>query len=254
MQVDYPTETVPATPEYFLELFRLDENAADLTMDDPLRYLLTHIDEFTFQSSKRMFDFLNQVFPGCLDRTDWNAHFPSLRGHTVGELCTYLAERVPRPVIRPWHGAGYACMPAGAFLTVRSLLAKRGANVEEIKPSTALEPYLRKHGEALHSDLCRLSPDLPFIHKDRRLLKPACWSFAGALCLTLLSWFISALSIKSAILVGSNCLLWMVALVLLMFANVLPPRRVTLGTMITFRDLAYALAGQPAPWRIKPAS
>jgi hypothetical protein len=64
---------------------------------------------------------------------------------TLGDLCHALAWRDTRPAIRPWHGTGTPCHPAGAFLTIRSCLARIGENLDGITPATELEPFLRRH-------------------------------------------------------------------------------------------------------------
>lgn len=56
----------------------------------------------------------------------------------------------------------------------------------------------------------------------------------------------------ACLLFGLACLLMPLAFVAGLLTAVRPPRRVALPGLVTFRDLAYALAGQQPRGRIQP--
>ena len=65
------------------------------------------------------------------------------RDHTVGELCANLATGTLVPVLEAVSILGNRCETAGAFLTLKQMLADDGADVSELGPSSEVLPYLR---------------------------------------------------------------------------------------------------------------
>ena len=73
-------------------------------------------------------------------RRDWWAQWKP--DHTVGELCENLATGTLVPVLVPVTILGSPCESAGAFLTLKQMLADDGADVSELGPSSEVRPYL----------------------------------------------------------------------------------------------------------------
>jgi hypothetical protein len=130
------------------------------------------------------------------------------------------------------------------FLTVRAALVGAGEDPKHITPSTPLDPYLTHRYDSLWFQLVRLVPGCGPLPADTR---------RGRLVLRSLT-IIMFLSLLAA------CFLPIVAIPVLLvsaFGLGLANRFLTFwefpdSDIRTFRDLAYALAGQQPRRRIQP--
>lgn len=68
--------------------------------------------------------------------------------HTVWDLCCDLAEQIEVPVIEPVKVLGRSCETAGAFLTLRHMLAAEGVDESRLAPSTPLGILAERHSTA----------------------------------------------------------------------------------------------------------
>lgn len=256
MNVNYPTDEVPATPEYVLELFR--ELFSE--WDEPLESLSfnTTVSEFATEWNDTILFWwelarpLNEFTGLNLPIEEWKSILSPMRQRTLRGVCEFVASRMrTRQTIRPWHHIGGDCLPAGAFLTARSILARYGANAREITPSTSLEPYFQRYDFGWLWELCRLAPGcLPPLTVDR--WDPTCGYFIGLAIgggLMLLGSILG--KVGSQFFAFGFLFLFFTAFVSLVTQQ-LSHKRVELGDLHTFRDLAYALAGQQPRRRIKP--
>src|SRR5262245_42802835 len=125
MTADYPTDEVAATPEYVLEVLRdwhriaVAANEAlflKLTFETPL---LEWEESYCIEDWGRFGVAMSEVWDIDLPVEKWR-EFARI-GKTVSDLCRVIAALATRPVIRPWRHAAGDCLPAGAFLTVRSM-------------------------------------------------------------------------------------------------------------------------------------
>jgi hypothetical protein len=258
MNVDYPTDEVPTTPEYVLGLlrdsFRLsDEPYEFLTDETTVLELATEWNDtilFWWELAKP----LDELLDIGMSIEDWKSALYPMNKRTVRDLCESISSRMgTRQAIRPWHYIGGDCHPAGAFLTTRSILARHGADVSEIKPSTGLEPYFETYGFNWLWELCRLAPGrLPALDIDRWF--PTCGCLTGValgMVPMLLGRFLGKDGGKFWA-IGS--LIQFFTIFLSLIINRLSKRRYEFGELLTFRDLAYALAGQQPRRRIEPSS
>jgi hypothetical protein len=249
---DYPIDAIPATPEYVLDVFR-DWHRFGLLDDEPtfetsVRELANILND-TIMFWRELARSLNAHLGLDVPAPEWEGALSPMRARTVRDVCEFVAARLgTRPAIRPWQHIAGDCLPAGVFLTVRSLLARDGADPDGITPSTPLETYLVQFfGKPWLQDLTRLAPGrLPSMTVDYGLLGTGARVVglaSAAILLGLVSNAVGAVVCAGAIL-GLACLLMPVALLAGYLTAVRPPRRVELTGLHTFRDLAYALAGQ----------
>jgi hypothetical protein len=161
----------------------------------------------------------------------------------VRDVCEFLARRLTRPVVRPWKHIAGDCLPAGAFLTVRSMFAAAGADPKEITPGTPLAPYLWRYHDLVAPLTC-LAPDrIPPLTERFSLAGFLCVVLAPVplfLVLLLAEWGIQLpVGVWLATVFGAFPFT-VAGIILLMRAE----RRPRFGELETFRDLAYCLAGQ----------
>lgn len=242
MDATYPPLSVPATPEYFFSLFAAEAAFYGFTMDSPADDLAEAWDEFAWNRVAPLRRGLVTSFPGHITTADFDREFPTLKGRTVGDVCRFLADRVPRPAVRPWLND----RAAGAFLTVRHQLAAAGADVSGVRPSAPLEPYLRTHPKVFEWELQRLAPGLPFPRPDRPVERAGMIGIFAVLAVELTLLGLAKLTDDrlGVVAAGVLCLGLPLAMVVAVVGALLPPRRVTLGELVTFRDLARAMAVQ----------
>lgn len=166
---------------------------------------------------------------------------------TVGRLCDFIAARAKVPILAEARLMGQSSWEAAIFRTIRGVLKESGADVSGLAPSSLLEPYLRRHGQAFSRDLARLFPGqmpemlavhIPAVSCLRALLW-ACW-LAGWILVTLSFCGLAALQSWQTLLAAAGLIgltypaSWVLSLI--------PPRAVELGALKSFRDLCSALA------------
>jgi hypothetical protein len=258
MDDNYPTDEVAATPEYVLELFR--EALLDSDEDIDLLTFETTVSEFAFLWNDLCFFWwefakpLNEITGLDLPIDEWKPVLYPMRKRRLSDVCDYVASRMgSRPAIRPWHYIGGDCLPAGAFLATRSILARYGADAKQITPSTSLVPHFEHYGFHWLWDLRRLAPRrLPRLVVDRWF--PTCGCLIG-LATGGVPMLLGAVSGKD------GGIFWAIGSLILFFTffisivvHRLSRKNVELGNLATFRDLSYALAGQQPRRRIQPSS
>lgn len=254
MSPDYPLEYQAATPEYVLDVLRT--SFPRLSWETPA-------DEVIFFASEDSADatglakLFNTAFRIQVPPNEWSEAFLNSRNRTVRELCKFIAQHARRPAIRPWRHVAGDCLPAGAFLTVRSMLVRLGARPDQVTPSTPLRSILPRFADTLIWELQLLAPaNLPQYSETRRL-KSVGWAvLAVSLALGGLGVALTKLGVPDPVLalVGLMCFGVVLGTLLYSLGMILPPSRVTFGNLHTFRDLAYALAGQDPRRRIQPTA
>src|SRR5262249_12499494 len=143
MTPDLPIRTRPMTPEEVLDGLRdlhcrmtgtvWADAVAELHFDTELTDLVA--EEIGFDPLVAELYFGTGRLPDEWRQRVWG--FGTVRG-----LCMALAQFVEVPVIEPVTVLGRPSPSAGAFVTIRALLARAGADVSDLRPSTPLLPYL----------------------------------------------------------------------------------------------------------------
>ncbi len=250
MEVVYPTVALPATADYVLSVIQ-DEHRQGCQWDpeaDPeavLSYDSTVSewrDACDLVSWRSLGGALNDMWGIRCSDAEWRAVLEPARRRTLRDVCGLIAERAVQPRIRPATVLGQECYPAGAFLTVRSLLHTAGASADGIAPSTALAPYTRQHLDVFLGPVSRLAPGvLPLVKIHEPIDVAAAVGFvvaaaAGVACLVAGTMT----DLWPLTLVGAALfvLSWAVGRVTSDYS----PASVEFGDLQTFRDLALLMA------------
>jgi len=187
---------------------------------------------------------VQKVFRVSIPRDEWKAALRPWCRHTLGDLCELIAPRATVEEIRPVTVLGRPCLPAGAFFAVRSALAGAGINVAGVRPSTPLEPMLKRYRDRFLMPLFMLEPGkLPPLSIEEPL--PVTLGYRSIL----LGLLVLVLAIPAAWLNMPGLVFGLMAAAATVFLGVLtltvgtlfPPREVKLGELKTFRDLCLAL-------------
>ena len=245
MSFDYPIIEEPATPEYVLDVLRdQHRQAASAYEADPDLVLSMETTVQEWCESEDLMDWqrlgraLNESWDLNIPDEEWFSALEPSREATLQEVCELLARYAVRPRIRPMLLLDRPCLPAGAFLTVRMLLQKAGADVSRITPSTEIESYAIAYPRVFTGALSRLAPRaLPdvkvqysgFLIGCSGLVVVSLPLYCLGICMGIagLRFVGGALMVLGALSIA--CIRW------------LGPSKVTFGTLRTFRDLSYAL-------------
>lgn len=89
--------------------------------------------------------FLNKEFRISPSEKEWKSVLtPSCR-RTLKGVCDLIATHSSNDNIYPMRVLGKECLSASVFFTLKRSLKEEGVDVSEIRPSTALSPYLDKY-------------------------------------------------------------------------------------------------------------
>lgn len=193
---------------------------------------------------------LNEYFNIVCTPGEWEAVLEPARERRLADVCALIASRAEVPVIEAAEVLGVRCAKAGAFLAVREMLRRAGANVSELRPSSLLTQYSRDYWPRLYNDLTRTSPALVgrmvlVSRSDAAHFLAGLLLFAGALI------FGALIAVKP--LVGVAGTLGSLILFVWVWRNSEKrqrvPRCVDFKGMATFRDLCALIADGWRPLR-----
>src|SRR5262249_34069627 len=129
-----------------------------------------------------------QQFGLEVSKREWKKELFPASIHTVGAVCDFIAQRATVLLMEPLELAGSTSPSAGAFLAIRHVLRRAGADVSHLRPSTPLAPFLGAYLPAFR-EISHLAPGRlprPIVtapaHEGLGCAGVACWK-AGFLCL-----------------------------------------------------------------------
>lgn len=244
MNIDHPIPSVPATPEYVLEVLRELHRVMGIWGDPSVRLSMeTSVKEWRIDCDLEGWKLLgrgmNEFWEIDCPDAAWREVLEPAKEKTLRGVCELIAKNAKRPQIHPATYFGRECAPAEAFLTILAMLRRAGIDVKNVAPSTPLDYYAWRHLKEIAQVVWRLAPgSLPALQvKDRIRDK--------TVCAFLLAWpmmfagFCGGLPLL--IIVGvSMALIAMAALYLWLPYH--KPEHIAFGELRTFRDLAMAVA------------
>jgi hypothetical protein len=251
MDADYPIIEEPATAEYVLAVLRdlhrqqcqYDPEAeadVSLTFDSTIDDWRAACD---LEYSCKLGRSLNQYWGITCSDEEWHAVLEPATEQRLAGVCELIARQVRRPRIRPAKFFGRTCAPAGAFLTVRSILHQAGAPAEAITPSSPLAPYTRRYCELFLGRILRLAPGaMPPVKIRKPLYDASILGLLIGIVVLLCGAFgkaYGAAAIGSVVAFSCYVGIWIAARGL--------PSSVQFGQMKTFRDLAVVIAAGGPP-------
>jgi len=248
MDLPYPTLDTPATPEYVLAVLRDQHQQycnlgdADPTID--LSFQMPVADWLQAWEAAGIADFelgrtLNQEWRIACSEEQWQAVLNPPRERLLWEVCDLIARHTVQPGIRPARLFGCTCAPAGAFLTIRSLLHQAGVPIENLAPSTPLSPFALRHLEVFLGPIARLAPGwLPPV----RIFRPVQTAAFLGILIAAIGFFIGQ-CLGSIPLQLGGCLDATLYTTVAFWAGWRRWReRIEFGPLQTFRDLAVVVA------------
>jgi hypothetical protein len=259
MTFDRPPASVPATPGYVLDVIR-DEHRqlsqfdtevdpdADLTFETTVAEWRSACDLLDWRRLGRALD---EEWRLGRPVAAWRAVLEPGRERTLRDLCEFIASGASKPTIEPLRILGSTCLPAGAFVAIRSLLREAGADVDSVAPSTPLHEYTRRHLGVFLGPISRLAPgSLPAVKLGTPRDDLCITGFmVGLLAVSVgglfsprdPGFFFLAVTAVGVLLALISCAgAWITA-------RCLPLSKAEFGSLRTFRDLAYVVAEGARP-------
>ncbi|MGD0814751.1 MAG: hypothetical protein ABSA83_14190 [Verrucomicrobiota bacterium] len=241
MNADYPAQEVPATPEYILAVIK-DSYRQQCQYDPEVEKGVLLTFESTIQEWRKACDLLdwrqlakamNAWFKTDFLDEQWKAVLEPAKEKKLRGVCELLATKAKRLEIKPF---GNACVNAGIFLTVRSLLKRAGSH-ETIKPSTPIAPFFRNYLERFMNEIGRIEPGaLPPVRLHNPFYVYSCWAFLLGLGICGIGSFLSPL-----ITIFGVCFTGL-AYTAHWIAAKSRPKKVEFGSIETFGDLTLLIA------------
>lgn len=252
MTHDRPPVFVPANSQYVLDVIR-DNHRQQHRFDpaaDPDAELTFETTVADWRDACDLLDWrplgraLDETWG--LGRSDeaWRSVLEPAKERSLRDVCEFIASGGRMPSIEPAGFLGATCLPAGAFLAIRSLLRDAGADASSIAPSTPLDEYARRHGGVFLGPISRLAPgSLPPVTVSTPwydlCINMACLAllaaFAGSLVMTMAE-------LAGAVLVIAGVVVFLASWIGIRISAPLLPAKVEFGSLRTFRDLACVVA------------
>ena len=241
-------EKRPATPEYVLEVIRDSyrqqlqfdpeaESGIELGFDSTVSEWRTACD---LVSWKPLGKALGSAWQFDTTHSEWKSVLEPQNKKRLADVCNFIASRSTRSEILPSRLLGATCYGGGAFLAVREILAKSGADVTAMRPSSPIEPYISKYTLEFLGPISRLSPNtLPPIKVHAPFRNVLSWIFIVGLVLWPVFWYF-----KMSFLAFSSLALAALSMIVSFFA---PAARWEFPGIVTFRDLVNHLLGNCSP-------
>ena len=111
-------------------------------------------------STRRLTTIMHDWFDVTRPASEWKAVLEPEDERTLADLARFVAPYVHLPEFRPMRVSGVVDAASGAFFCLRSLLARAGLPVGQIRPSTPIASLDRAYVLPLGDALARLAPEL----------------------------------------------------------------------------------------------
>ncbi len=251
--MDRAIEAVPALPDYVLEVLR-DSHRHQCSFDpeaDPTVELsfgssvADWRDACDLVGAKKLAEALNDIWGLTIPLSEWQTVLEPAKTRTLRDVCGLIASQTERTRVLNAGHFGISSRSAGAFLAIRSLLLRAGADPSAIRPSVPIAEVAKRFPQVFLGPISRLAPGrLPTVVIRTPAYNAAMAAFGlglvGLFGLSLARWFgfsgwYPALAATFAIVAGLGYLGTWVA------ARLIGPAEIRFGTVVTFRDLAEVI-------------
>ena len=136
-----------------------------------------------------LWKYLNYYFRLTLDWELWVNILEPEYERTLGELSNFIATYAKKEIIEPIKLFGSNCETAAIFKSLTAKLKDRGIDIIDIKPSSKLEPLLKKYGGLLIEEINQLAPSVltPINYKSNWISK---WGLQIVFLFLILSFYL----------------------------------------------------------------
>ena len=248
LTVDKAMDDTAATPAFVLEVLR-DSHRQQCAFDpeaDPSVELSfeTSVAEWRnacdLVGTRDLGVALNEIWGIAIPPRAWEAALEPPRVRTLRDVSELIASQAQRALVKNAGYFGAASRAAGAYLAIRSLLVRVGADAAAIRPSAPIADAARRYPHVFLGPISRLAPGrLPTATVRTPLYSLALTTFVVGLVVALLfARRYPSIALASALLAGFGLAATWIA------ARFMKPAEVRFGAIVTFRDLAMTIAGE----------
>jgi len=89
--------------------------------------------------------FLSEEFNIAATTSEWEQVLTPPGKRTLNDVCSFISKKYSTDEIKPIKLLGQECLSAAIFLTLKKNLKRRGVNVDDLKPSSSVTPYIDKY-------------------------------------------------------------------------------------------------------------
>lgn len=247
---------VSASPEFVLDVIRANHRHQcsvdpEAEPDVALSFDTTVTewrDACNLLGTKKLAEALNEDWGVAILPAEWKDALEPSKSRTLRDVCELIASQATRTDVLSVGHFGTSSKAAGAFLAIRSVLLRAGADAATIRPSLPIADVARRFPSVLLGPISKLAPDrLPTVAIRTPAYDAAVTvsgvGFLGLLGLTVAGWlgltrWRTELGLLFAIALGLGFFWTWIA------GRFVGPAEVRFGTIVTFRDLAEAIAGE----------
>ena len=102
--------------------------------------------------------YLNYYFRLNLDKELWMTVLEPEATKTLGDLCNFISSHADKEIITPINLFGSNCETAAIFKSLIAKLKDRGVDISDIRPSSQLEPLVKKYKSILIEEINQIDP------------------------------------------------------------------------------------------------
>lgn len=136
--------------------------------------------------ANQLWEYLNYYFRLELNKELWVNTLEPVDTKTLGDLCNFIASHADKEIIKPIKLFGSNCETAAIFRSLTAKLKDRGIDISEIRPSSQLEPLVKKYGRVLIEEINQIDPTVlpPVNYKTNWVYKWGLRTFTTLLFVT----------------------------------------------------------------------
>lgn len=108
--------------------------------------------------TSELWKYLNYYFHLEASRETWMTILEPDDKRTLGDLCNFIANNAEKEIIKPVKLFGSDCDTAAIFNSLKRRLENRGIDVSDFRPSTQLEPLVKRYRSVLIEEINQLAP------------------------------------------------------------------------------------------------
>lgn len=156
--------------------------------------------------TSELWKYLNYYFHLAADQETWMTILEPDDEKALVDLCNFIANNAEKETIRPIKLFGNNCETAAIFKSLKIRLENRGIDVSDFRPSSQLEPLVKKYKSVLIEEINQLAPTVlpPIDFKTNWVYK---WGLRLLLTFLFVTFFLAWKESNWAWATGGICLI-----------------------------------------------
>ena len=189
----------------------------------------------------QLWKYLNYYFRIDHVKESWMATLEPEDTKTLGDLCNFIARHADKEIIRPIKLFGSNCETAAIFKSLTAKLKDRGIDISGIRPTSELEPLVKKYSSVLIEEINQIDPTVlpPINYKTNWVYK---WGLRTFIALLFVTFFLAYKELKWAWITGGITL---VGYIMIWIGAILKPKQASFAGIQTVADLVRRINTAP---------